>query len=265
MKINMKIIKLLLLLLVTTLQLSADYSNTATRIYIETKDGFELDKLRFGINKNATNSLDTALGELELPPFPPPEGIHAGFDFLDTNQGENIISYLDLRPFPENEYDTVKFVLQTFKGAGDKLTLWWHPIGPEIQSAFIVDKITEGTLIRINMKDSSKAEIDNEFIERFLFLIIYNPNTSVEEDESNDVIDNELNVFPLEFTDRVTISCDISFSRYELYNLYGSLAAKGMIMNGHADIALNAAAPGIYFIAVYDSTGRRIVKKIIKV
>jgi hypothetical protein len=114
------------------------------------------------------------------------------------------------------------------------------------------------------MKDSSSARIDNEFIERFIFQIVYNPNTSIGEERVNTSEISDIIVYPVEITDKVTISCDTKYNRYEIFNLFGSKAADGVILDGHTEIAINAAAPGIYFIAIYDNAGNRVVKKIVK-
>ena len=252
--------RVLIIAILFTSQLFAGYDDLATRLYIHTKEGYSLDALVFGINADATNYLDTALGEAELPPFPPPEGIHAGFMFLDTTQDQIIMSYKDLRPYPENIGDTVKYVLQVMKGAGDIITFSWHPLGPEITSAVIVDKMTQGTLVSVNMKDSSKATIDNEFIERFEIWVVYEPTTSVEKTENF----TDLNVLPVEFTDRITIKGDTKYVSYKIYNINGSLVKWGDLEAGYADIDFNAAGPGIYFITVFDKKGNKKVRKVIK-
>jgi hypothetical protein len=252
--------KVLIIVLIFSTELFAGYNNLATRLYIESKEGYSLDKLVFGINENASNYLDTALGESELPPFPPPEGIHAGFLFKDTAQNEIIMSYKDLRPFPTHLYDTVRYVLTVMKGAGDIITFKWHPLGNDIYSAVIVDKLTGGKLIFVNMKDSTEAKIDNEFIEKFELRVLYEPTTDVENPADNE----NLFIYPVEFTDRITINGNGSYKSYEIYNINGSLVRQGILESGYAEIDFNAAAPGIYFIAVFDDKGNKAVKKVIK-
>jgi len=254
--------RFIIVLILFTAQLFAEYENVATRLYIETKEGYSLDRLVFGIHKEASDYLDTLLGESELPPFPPPDGIHAGFLFLDTAQNETIMSYKDFRPYPGNVDDTVKYVLIVMKGAGDIITFKWHPLGPEIARAYIVDRITHGSLVNINMKDSTEARIENEFIEKFEIVVFYNDNPlSVEQyDNPNETVF----VYPVEFTDKFTIKSMGKYKSYKIYNLFGSLAAEGMLVNEKTEIDFNAAAPGVYFVVVFDAQGRRLVQKIIK-
>jgi hypothetical protein len=135
-----------------------------------------------------------------------------------------------------------------------------HPLGNDIYSAVIVDKLTGGTLVNVNMKDSTKARIDNEFIERFEVWVIYEPTTDVETPEEKE----NLFIYPVEFTDKITINGNGSYKSYKIYNLYGSLVRQGVLESGYADINFNAAAPGIYFIAVFDGKGNKTVKKVIK-
>ncbi len=254
--------RFIIVLILFTAELFAEYGNVATRLYIETKEGYSLDRLVFGIHKDASDYLDTLLGENELPPFAPPEGIHAGFLFLDTAQQETIMSYKDLRPYPENVDDTVRYILTVMKGAGDVITFKWHPLGPEIAGAYIVDKITNGSLVYVSMKDSTEAKITNEFIEKFEIIVFYDDNTVSVEEINKQKEDNF--VYPVEFTDRFTINSMGIYKSYKIYNLFGSLAAEGVLIGTRTEINFNAAAPGIYFVVVFNAQGKRQVQKIIK-
>lgn len=252
--------RVFVLVILMSTQLFAGYDNLGTRLYIKSEFGYNLDNLVFGINSTATNYLDTALDERELPPFPPPEGIHAGFLILDTTQNEIVMSYKDLRPFPERIGDTVRYEIKVLKGAGDIITFSWHPLGNEIASAQILDKITHGTLINVNMKDSTKARIDNEFIEKFELLVVYEPTTDVESRKNN----NDLNIYPTEFTDRIVIDGDAKYRTFTIYDILGSKLKAGALNTGYKEINLNDATPGIYIITVFDDKGNHKVKKVIK-
>ncbi|MFN3307522.1 MAG: hypothetical protein ACK42Z_10110, partial [Candidatus Kapaibacteriota bacterium] len=58
------------------------------RINLIGNDTIVFNKLVFGFNSQATNGLDTALGELDLPPFIPPSGfrLYGVFIFYDSIQ-----------------------------------------------------------------------------------------------------------------------------------------------------------------------------------
>ena len=238
----------------------AQFANMATRLYIDTQRGYSLDKLVFGIHKDATNSLDTELNEFELPPFPPPEGIHAGFIVYDTNQNENVMTYIDKRPYPRDEQDTVVFVLQTFKGSGDLITFRWNPIGPEILSAFIYDRVTDGKVVAINMKDSTSAFISNEFIERFNIKVVYNQGTNVKETDNN----SELIVSPTFFSESIKISNADNYYFYMLIDMAGRTMQTGKIVDGEADINTSDIASGAYILIVRGQSQFVSSKMIIK-
>ncbi|GEM_PF-960057 len=259
-KFGNQMLRIIIVILLFSMQLFAGYSNLGTRLYIETKLGYKLEKLVFGINENASIYLDKSLGESELPPFPPPQGIHAGFMFMDTSQKEMIMSYKDYKPFPLKKYDTVKYVLRVMKGAGDIITFKWNPLGNNIFSAVIVDKLTGGKIININMKDSSKAKITNEFVEKFELYVLYEPITDVV--ESNDV--KILNVFPTECTDKITINGSEKFVYYRIYDVLGSMVNCGELVAGFSVVDVSGLASGVYIIAVLDGEGNRVLRKVVK-
>jgi len=236
----------------------AEFENTAARLYIDTQRGYSLDKLVFGIHKDATNSLDSELNEFELPPFPPPEGIHAGFIVYDTNQNENVMTYIDKRPCPRDEQDTVVFVLQTFKGSGDLITFRWNPIGPEILSAFIYDRVTDGKVVAINMKDSTSAFISNEFIERFNIKVVYNQGTSVKETDNN----NELMVIPTIFSESIKISNADNYYFYMMIDMAGRTMQTGKIVDGEADVNTAYISSGVYML-IFRGSGQLVLSKMI--
>lgn len=237
-------IAILLFTILFSINSFAEFKNVATRLYIDTQRGYSLDRLVFGIHKDATNSLDEELNELELPPFPPPEGIHAGFIVYDTNQNENVMTYIDKRPYPKDERDTVDYVLQAFKGSGDLITFKWNPIGPDIVSAFIYDKVTEGKIIAINMKDSTSAFISNEFIERFLIKVVYSQSTQVSEFNSTD----EPIVIPTIFSDNIKISKANSYNSFMIIDLSGRTLQTGNITEGEAEINTAEICSGVYML-----------------
>lgn len=256
----MKKILIILLIGLFTFNSSQAYINIKSRITIDTKQGYNLDKLRFGIDQLATTSLDTSLGELEVPPFKPPEGINAGFIIFDKKQNENIWTYTDLRPYPEKPYDTVFYNLTVLKGNGDLCTLSWNPLFPEILSAIIVDALTGGAVVKINMKDSTKAFVNNEFIEQFVLKVVYDPATYIEEDN----LSNDEHIKANIIKDELNLISDNLLQCYELYNLDGNRIIGETINCNEFNKDISNLPSGLYFVVVEDNIGKFFVRKFIK-
>lgn len=239
------------------------YENIKSRIDITTKQGYSINNLRFGLHSLATTSLDTALGELEAPPFKPPEGINAAYEIFDSTQMQKIWTYMDLRPFPTKPYDTVFHYLKILKGNGDLCTLSWNPLFPEILSAILVDALTDGKLININMKDSVKAFINNEFLESFILKVVYDPPTGIIEDKVYNY-DEVLSAHLSSDGNSLNIESDYCLGNYELYSIWGICLTKGNLESNKETIIINNLPQGIYFLRVRDFQGKFHLIKVVK-
>ena len=240
--------------------LASGYVDIRTRLYVTTKNGYSLDKLIFGLDSKASSSLDTALGEREIPPIPPPEGVHGGFMIFDTNQNSNIYTFVDLRPYPSDNFTADTFFLRLWKGSGDLITFNWNPLWPEILSAKIVDALTGGSIININMKDSTKALIDNEFIENFLVVVSYDPQTSVSDNNDN----SQIIISPQPVNDKINIISDVNITSYRILNLTVNIVQSGNISSGLERIDAGMLLQGIYFIELSDDLGNSYIRKFVK-
>ncbi len=242
--------------------ISKAYENIKSRIEVDSKQGYHVDNLRFGINSLATTSLDKDLGETEAPPMGPPKGVYAVFEIFDSTQMAKIWTFMDLRPFPIVPYDTVFHRLIIKKGAGDLCTFTWNPLFPEILSAVLVDALTGGKVININMKDSVNAFINNEFIELFILKVVYDPTTYI--DENNFKNNEELSAYFSQSSESLTIESKVGIESYELYSISGLSLLKGN--SNLSKLTLNAIniPNGAYIFKVKDLNGKYILRKIVK-
>jgi hypothetical protein len=152
-----------------------------------------------GFVKGATNGIDAALGEKELPPLHPINGAHI-VSILDMNKdgafSSNIdmFSYRDIRNTEPLSYaDT--FWVQVTPWKADKKWMkfsWEYPLGTGIDSVVFTDK--GGMAIRINCDAKRNYTIlPNDFgvgpitIEDFHLIVYRSQGTSsIEEDVSFD-------------------------------------------------------------------------------
>lgn len=231
------------------------------RLTIWGNDSVRTDKLVLGFDTRATNGVDTILGEIELPPLFPPGsfGVFGVFVFYDSVQKSNVWSYMDIRPFPENYEDTIKFLVLAKHDYGLKLGFEWRPLSEEYESAWIVDEYL-GTLFRVNMKEMTKANVDNEFLDKFYVKIKLQKLNAVE-DKS---YDNEFTVYPNPFDDYFAIqNFNSKEFHFSLYNVLGKKYLSGSANSEVNTFFVDKLDKGIYYLQI-NCDGRTFVRKLIK-
>lgn len=251
----------IILLLLVAASEGFSYELTKTRLYLTTTKGYKMDQIIFGINRNASNSLDTSLGENEVPPFLPPEGMMAGFVIFDTTQQENIWTYMDLRPFQKSDTSWVYHKLDCLLNGGDILTIRWNPIGPEIDSIFIIDLFSNGFMVNQDMKKVNQITMPNEFIKSFQIKVKY-PNTpdfvEYQTDETNNITINNPVKTILSLKSKEMINC------IRVIDELGIELITKEIQSTTAVIQMDGIQSGIYFVIINYANSTSIVKKIIK-
>lgn len=168
-------------LLFLFLILTPGYSFSQEVYSISVSDGVITDTLYFGLHPNATNGIDNALDEDELPPLPP-SGI---FDVRFT--GENLIPSVpigeglnkDLRQ-GDQFTDTImyhKLKFQWSSGATNLRLNWWGiPFGIRIN----IKDLFNGLLIDTIVNGSGSYTISNPGIVALLFNVNYDYPRPVE-------------------------------------------------------------------------------------
>lgn len=126
---------------------------------IQISDNFNnSDIVFFGQVNNATEDIDEALGESELPPLPPTGTFDARF-ILENNSSTN----LDLRNSAESEITwTIQFQPNT---SGYPITFSWDKDNLPFGSFYLKDAIT-GKIINVDMKLNDSLIVSNESINK---------------------------------------------------------------------------------------------------
>ncbi|MCX7736019.1 MAG: T9SS type A sorting domain-containing protein [Candidatus Kapabacteria bacterium] len=254
----MKKFLIIILLFTIPFMLLGDYKNTRVRLFLKTKLGEEFNTLVFGIDKDATDYLDKNIGEQELFPGHPPSGLHAVFIIYDSIQKENVWSYLDLKAFPDLDTGYKYYRMDVQYHAGDNLIFEWRPFGDEIREAWINDIIT-GDLVKINMKDSSRAFIENQFIKKFDLKVKYESNTNVDEVPKDDIL-----IYNNPINDNIQIISSEQIKDFTLFNLFGKEMISENINDKKANIDISFLSSGLYFVKLKFFNDKTIIKKIIK-
>ncbi len=213
-------------------------------------DSLKFDKLVLGFDSRASNGIDTLLGEYELPPFVPPSGfgIYGVFVFYDSSAKGIVWSYTDIRPYPQNYEDTIKFLIYTFKESGYKMSFEWRPIGSEFESAWIVDEYL-GNLFQVDMKRQTKARVENEFLDRF-YVKIKLPNPTIVDNFE----DNSFRIFPNPANEFLYIQSKFNEIKFEIIDIFGNSIYFGRANEGINVYNLGSLPSGIYFVRYFDNS-----------
>ena len=115
--------------------------------------------LLFGVGKNATEGIDKTLDEVEQPPMPPSSTFAARFTGPELGNG----TLLDIRPGAATQYLlTISFQ----RGNSGTITLAWNAsvLSALTTAATLQDPLTNGSLIKVDMRRDSQLKIDTAAI-----------------------------------------------------------------------------------------------------
>ena len=115
--------------------------------------------LLFGLGKNATDGIDGTLKEVEQPPMPPAGTFTARFTGPELGNG----TLLDIRPCAATQYLlTISFQ----RGNSGAITLTWNAsvLSALTTAATLQDPLTNGSLIKVDMRRDSQLKIDTAAI-----------------------------------------------------------------------------------------------------
>lgn len=218
----------------------------------------QFNKLDFGIHPLATTGLDTSLGERELPPFIPPDGLHGVFLIDDSVLGNNLWSYLDLMPIPKGKKDSIVFKFEVHNIV-QALNFSWLPLPSVVDSAFIRDRYT-GNIIKISLKDSLSAKVINKSITKFEIVVWFDVTSNIEDLSPY----KKISLSPNPSSDFLLIQSDAILKNYEIYNEIGERVGSDIIENSNFTLRINDLIDGLYFIKLYTIDGKTLIKKFVK-
>ncbi len=215
--------------------------------------GYNNEKLSFGLDKNATDGIDVDLGEAEIPPC---SWAFACSSFLNYNTeiGEDIFQYIDLKAFPNSKDDSVVYTFR-FYDMVDSVNIEWENIPAEIYFARMRSSYLSVHWNDINMKEVNKVVIDNPAVNEFKIVIKYQTNSSVEE-----IIRNEKLISPNPASESINININ-DFSRIEIFNI---MSAKVFETSTFIDkIDVSSMPKGIYLINITTKENKTLTQTFI--
>lgn len=251
------LLKLFIILNITVPGLLIGQETVKFNISFSTDNSKAFTALYFGADKTATPGLDTLLGEKDLPNVKPPGDPHGWFIFFDSTLNYNVVSYVDMRPFPG--INPVVYQLEV-QNIVRYINFSWKPvISPLIDSIFLEDNFEELDIVRENMAttnsythDTWKSDIDKYFIKVWYKTGI----TNVEEDKGTV---NGLIAYKDE-----TIIFDTGIIEYRILSLDGTVLNDGTGNGSEKYLNIGYYPAGIYFIEAKAISGKILHEKILK-
>jgi len=252
------ILLIIIAALVPNVCLSKDEVRINIHVGTDDQSKTVLKHLYFGLNENATEGIDTVLGEKDLPPWTPPTDLYAVFTFIDTTAIEEKYTYVDMRPFPTSG-STPTLCTLSVKNAATKIYLSWQKIeSTEIDSISLEDIFDDIQIVKVNMMEQQSYTQDLlvSRIDKFL-IKIWAKNTT-------DVIDEETKEENIIVASNKILFDNDEFKRIKIFSLNGIQIMECELNQGHNIIDINGLTDGPYFITAISDNGKVFNKKILK-
>lgn len=219
------------------------------------------DNLVLGIAPDATEKMDSAYQELEIPDFPFPSGIFTAVCLTyDSTEKKHIWSYRSIYgPTGDGIKFMIKYKFRVFYGNSNYVKMSWLPLPKEIDSAIIMDSFG-GYKFKVNMKEKLEARNDEILVENFDVLVYYNfSNVSV----GNQTIEN-ISCYPNPVKNQLTIKTQEQIKMIEVCNILGESLFIKKIEAPEITVDLSSLKSDAYLLKLIKYNNEVIVKKIIK-
>lgn len=243
---------------------SSLYSQVTITLPVVFKDTAPLGQeflLTFGVDSRASDCVDTALDERDLPPPPP------GFlpvitpGCLDTNAGTTITLHKDYRAIPPDSLTFSKTYHCVIYRGENRLPInlrWNSNLAAGIDSAALMIEFVD----TVDMRSQSEYVVNNEFVTALDIKIYYHLETV--DVRENGVADN-IHLFPIPAEDHVSVQAKgYQGGRYELYSVDGNRILVGTIEHEEFMLYTENLSAGIYLFRLYDNKGESRVLRLVR-
>ncbi len=206
----------------------------------------------FSADPAGTDSLDTDLGEREIPDIPLPGDIFYVWTVapLETSMW---LSPSDVREYARGEKSLVEYDVHVAWNGGRLEIIWRQPIPLQIDSIYVIDGFSDwpDNFIKVKVEQGVKLETDNPAFDKFKVLIWYNGiTTSVQ--QARDV--PAPRVFPNPATDRIMISdVPVGTTSYSVFDSFGRVVDQGTTPFDLVEIETTQWPSGYYVIRLSDN------------
>lgn len=249
--------------LFTALVFIASLAEAQNRIKINisfsTDSGKPFKALYFGADDLATDGLDTALDETDLPDLKPPGGIHGWFMFYDIPSESRKVSYVDLKPFPKPGSNPVLYEFEVHNIERFINFIWDPIISPLIDSIYLEDNFDDIPIVRENMMAKTSYSHDKWISDIDIFFI----KVWYKSGANSIAVDNtDTNYFRYVSENELLISENIRNA--SLCDITGDEINKFNFSINPRIIDIELLPKGMYFIILTDEFGGKHLNKILK-
>jgi hypothetical protein len=237
--------------------------SVSVNLSFQDDNGLSSHDLLIGVHKDATNIIDTALGERMLPEFPPPNDLYAILFIIDsTDNMSRYQSYVDFREIANEDVFVRNYRFKLFNLI-TSYTMSWSKIGDYIDSAFIRD-IANGALVNVDMKSKQSYWVENFGMDQFNVVVYYNKNAVSVNEKLSSNVKEVIEIYPNPVAEEMRFEVDAGFSDYTITNSLGCGLLKGKVTAEVCRIDLSGYPAGMYFLSVVNEQGEVYNKKFIK-
>ena len=210
-----------------------------------------------------SDSLDTELGEREIPDIPLPGDVFYVWTIAPI-QESMWLSPNEVRRSPVGEPELVVYDVRVNWNGGKLELIWRQPMPSQIDSIWVTDGYSDwpDNFLRQKVVPGEKFETDNPAITRLRVMVWYNGTpTSVEEFEST----QQASIAPNPTFGSATISnLTPGTKRVRVVSLAGVEVSAFTVEEEHSRVDLSSVAPGMYVVSVTDITGTTTVLPLVK-
>lgn len=211
----------------------------------------------------ASDSLDTELGEKEIPDIPLPGDVFYVWTVAPI-QTSMWLSPNEVRKSPTGEPNLVVHDVRV-NWNGGRLELIWRQLMPsQIDSIWITDGFSEwpDNFLKQKVVPGEKFVSENPAITRLRVMIWYNGSpTSVNEE----VISNTATISPNPAIDKITLSqMEPGEKEIRIVDLTGTVVASHSVEQENETLDVSRFAPGMYVVSVSYSHGTTTMLPFVK-
>lgn len=208
---------------------------------------------------NGTNDLDTVLGEKEIPSLPPPAGVFIVYS-IPPSTDYMWLSPIDIRKLEIGKQQLVEYTIGMTWNAG-KIDLTWGPIPNLVDSAYIVDVVSDfpNNFIKVKLEPGKSYSTINTAITKLKVLVWYNA-TSLSVLESNPT----LRIFPTPCDDELVIEGAGIGAQFEVVDVAGSVIFSGAVEHQRQRMSTAHLSAGLYTLHVRERDGSMTTKKLLR-
>jgi hypothetical protein len=229
-----------------TVQIPLSFTNTLPT-------GLSTFAFTVGANPNATNGVDSALLEQEIPSLPPPAGVFIVYSVPPTNDFI-WLSPRDIRPLTVGERQLISYEIGITWNGG-RLDIGWGALPKFVDSAYIVDVITDfpNNFIKQKLVPGQVFTTTNSAITKLKVLVWYDATnfTSVPHAFER----SKLMAYPNPSDGFISIRGADVGSHVWLTDVSGRTRSSFIVEREDQSLDLSGFEPGLYGLHVSQSIG----------